>query len=144
MKKFLLLLGPVLFSVALQGNVREMITPEKPMTKTIRFSVYASGNYSKSLYRQSKAKILMSIWKYKGSTREQIWEGTIDAGKLRDYPTAENPLFREVNLYDVKEHKQMLVAGYKVIYDSKGSTLAYDQGYIVPVGDSVKAVTVML
>ncbi len=101
MKKCLLLLGPVLFSLALQGNVREMITPEKPMTKTIRFSVYASGNYSKSIYKQSEAKILLSIWKYKGQLREQVWEGTIDAGKLRDFPSADNALLREVNLYDV-------------------------------------------
>ncbi|TDH23356.1 hypothetical protein EXU57_17960 [Segetibacter sp. 3557_3] len=144
MKKFLLLLGPVLFSLALQGNVREMITPEKPVQKTVRFSIYASSNYSKSLYKQSKAKIILSIWRYKGRSQEQIWEGTVDAGRLRNYPSAEDPLFREVNLFGVKEHKEMLVAAYKVMYDSKGSTLAYDRGYIVPVGDSTKSVTVRL
>lgn len=145
MKKCLLLvMVPILFSVALQGNVRNMINPEKPVQKTIQFSIYASSNYKKALYNHSKAKVLLSVWKYHGSSKTPVWQTIVDAGKLKNYPAADNALFREVSVYNVKDRKEVLVAGYKVIYDDKGSTLAYDMGYVVPTGKSTKQLSIRL
>jgi hypothetical protein len=138
MKKLFLLVIPFLFSVAIQGNVKEIIMPEKAVEKTVRFSIYASSNYSTSVYRQSKAKILLSIWKYKKNRPELVWSATVDAGKLKNYPSADEALFREVKVFNVKEHREQLIANYRVIYDNKGSELFFDKAYLVPVGDSMK------
>ncbi len=142
MKKCFLLLGPILFSLALQGGVRKILMAEVPVRKTVCFSVYASTNYSTKLYKQSKAKILLSIWKYNRGKQQLVWSSTIDAGSLKNYPSADQALFKEVSIYNVKEKQEILVAGYKVIYDQKGSTIAYDKGYIVPVGDSTKMLSI--
>lgn len=144
MKKSFLLLGPILFSIALQGNVTDIIKPELPVSKTIRFSVFAATDYSSALYSQSKAKVLLSIWKYKGSVYELVWSDFIDEGKLKNYPAEENALFREVNLNNVREKSERLVIGYKIIYSSKGSQLSYDKGFIVPVGKKSKELPVSL
>lgn len=144
MKKSFLLLGPILFSIALQGNVRDIIKPEAPVSKTIRFSIFAADDYTSPLYKQSKAKVYLSIWKYKGSNYELVWSHIIDEGKLKNYPAEESALFREVKLNNVKEKSERLVAGYKIIYNSKGSELSYDKGYIIPVGSKAKELPVSL
>ncbi|HEX8332971.1 MAG TPA: hypothetical protein VF622_10125 [Segetibacter sp.] len=144
MKKSFLLLGPILFSIALQGNVTDIIKPEIPVSKTIRFSVFAASDYTSPLYKQSKAKVLLSIWKYKGSSQQLVWSQVIDEGKLKNYPAEESALFREVNINNVLEKSERLVAGYKIIYNSKGSELSYDKGYIVPVGKKSKELPVSL
>ena len=86
MKRSLLLLGPILFSIALQGKVTDIIKPEVPVSKTVRFSVFAATDYTSALYHQSKAKVLLSIWKYKGKDQQVMWSEVIDEGKLKNYP----------------------------------------------------------
>jgi hypothetical protein len=144
MKKSFLLLGPILFSIALQGNVTDIIKPETPVSKTIRFSIFAATDYNSQSYRQSKAKVLLSIWKYKGANQELVWSHIIDEGKLNNYPLEDSALFREVSINDVREKSEKLVAGYKIIYNSKGSELSYDKGYLIPVGNKTKELPVSL
>ena len=98
MKRSLLLIGPFLFSVALQGKVQDIIKPEQPVTKTIQFSIFAGSKYSSALYKQSKAKVELSIWKYSKSNTELVWHTTIDQGRLKNYPGADEAIFREVNV----------------------------------------------
>ena len=142
MKRSLLLIGPFLFSVALQGKVQDIIKPEQPVTKTIQFSIFAGSKYSSALYKQSKAKVELSIWKYSKSNTELVWHTTIDQGRLKNYPGADEAIFREVNVHGILEGKETLVAGYKVIYDWKGSQLSYDKGKIVKKGAEANTVTV--
>lgn len=144
MKKSFLLLGPILFSIALQVNVTDIIKPELPVSKTIRFSVFAATDYSSPLYKDSKAKVLLSIWKYEGSAHKLLWSDIIDEGKLKNYPVEESALFREVILNNVREKSEKLVVGYKIILNSKGSELSYEKGFIVPVGKKSKELAVSL
>ena len=144
MKKYILLLGPILFSIALQGNVTDIIKPEIPVSKTVRFSVYSAIDYSSPLYKQSKAQVLLSLWKYKSGKQELVWTGIIDQGNLKNYPGEENALFREVTIRNVRERSETLVAGYKIVYNSKGSELSYDRGYKVPDGDKTRTIPVAL
>jgi hypothetical protein len=144
MKRSLLLLGPILFSIALQGNVTDIIKPEVPVSKTIRFSVFAATDYASVLYRQSKAKVLLSIWKYKGKDQQLMWSEIIDEGKLNNYPLEDDALFREIYIPQVYEKSERLVLSYKIIYNSKGSELSYEKGYYVPAGDKPKELPVAL
>lgn len=144
MKKYILLLGPILFSIALQGNVTDIIKPEVPVSKTIRFSVFAATDYSSSLYNHSKAKVHLSIWKYKNKESQLVWSGIIDKGDLKNYPLQHAALFKEVKINDVREKSETLVAGYKIIYNSKGSELSYDKGYRVTGGNSAKLLPIAL
>ena len=115
-----------------------------PVAKTIRFSIFATTDYDKPLYRESKAQILLSVWKYKRGVPELVWSHTIDQGHLKNYPIEESALFREIVINNVAEKSETLVAGYKIIYNSKGSELSYDKGYLVPVGDKAKELAVAL
>ena len=133
-----------MFSIALQGNVTDIIKPEVPVSKTIRFSVFASTNYASALYHQSKAKVLLSIWKYKGKDQKLLWSEIIDEGKLNKYPLEEDALFREIYIPQVYEKSERLVLSYKIIYNSKGSELSYEKGYYVPAGDKPKELPVAL
>ncbi len=142
MKRSLLLIGPFLFSVALQGEVQDIIKPEQPVTKTVQFSVFAGSKYSSSLYKHSKAKVELSIWKRNKSYTEMVWHATIDAGKLKNYPSFDSAIFKEVNVHGIIEGRETLIAGYKVIYDWKGSKLSYDRGKIVTEGTKANKVTV--
>jgi hypothetical protein len=142
MKRSLLLIGPFLFSVALQGEVQDIVKPEQPVTKTVEFSVFVDSKYSSALYKQSKARVELSIWKYTSSYTELVWHTTIDEGKLKNYPSFDDAIFREVSIHGIIEGKETLVAGYKVIYDWKGSELSYDKGKWVTEGTKASKVKV--
>ena len=156
MKKSVLLIGPFLFSMALQGGVKtlkggvrsiqggvkSLIVAEKPVTKTVQFSIFKQSAYSGKLYKQSKAKVFLSIWKCNGNNEEIVWSSTIDAGKLTNYPTEAKALFREITLHNIKERKETLIAGYKITYDSKGSKLSYERGNVVNIGDTVNTLKI--
>lgn len=144
MKKYFLLLGPILFSIALQGNVTDIIKPETPVSKTVRFSIFAAIDYTSPLYKQSKAQVLLSVWKYKSGVPQLVWSQTIDEGQLKNYPGEAEALFREVNIANVREKSERLVAGYKIIYNSKGSELSYDKGFLIPSGSKAKELSVAL
>jgi hypothetical protein len=135
MKKSILVLGPFLFSLALQGKVQEIMKPAKPVVKTVQFSVFAGSSYSNVLYNQLEGKVLLSVWKYNGNCQELLWQCIVDEGKLKDYPGSDKAIFREVSIYGISERKETLVAGYEVIYDTKGSKMFYNKGKILPVGD---------
>jgi len=145
MRKYLfLLLVPILFSIALQGNVRDIIKPEAPVSKTVRFSIFSAIDYKSPSYKNSKAQVLLSIWKYKNGNPELVWSQIVNEGGLKNYPAEENALFREININNVKERSERLVAGYKIIYNTKGSELSYEKGYLVPEGQEIKELPVSL
>ena len=155
MKKSVLLIGPFLFSMALQGGVKTLkggvrslqgevknLIVEKPVTKTVQFAIFKQSGYSGKLYKQSKAKVFLSIWKCNGNNEEIVWSSTIDAGNLKNYPIEAKALFREVTLHNIKERKETLIAGYKITYDSKGSKLSYERGNVINVGDTVNTLKI--
>ena len=130
--------------IALYGKKINYIISEKPKMKTIQFSIFAGGDYSSSLYKRSKARVVLSVYRYKGDQREMVWTGNIDERNIKSYPLNSNPLFRKVCIYDVYESKETLVASYQVLYDSKGSKMSYEDGIILSKGESNDSVSISI
>lgn len=146
MRKGILLLAVLFISttVALYGKKIRYQMYEKPATKTVEFSVYAEKGYSSSLYKNSRASVTLTIYKYAADGRQIVWKGTIDEGKIKNYPTAETPLIRRVGIFDVYESHETLVAAYEVNYTSKGSTITYEDGVILAKGSTQDTLAVKI
>ncbi len=146
MKKSVCILAFLILSgaVGLYGKKISVMMFEKPESKTVRFSVFAGTDYSTSLYKKSKAKVILSIYKYRGNSQQLVWEGMIDQGNIKNYPTSEKPLFREVSVKNVYDRKEKLAAFYTVIYDSKGSKLSYEDGINLSDGNATDSLRISI
>jgi hypothetical protein len=143
MKKGISILMVFLFSgaMALYGKKISHIITAKPVTKTIRFLVFTGTDYSSSLYKKSNAKVILTICRFYDDKQQIVWEGVIDKGSIKNYPSSPNSLFREVSVYNIFDRTETLAAYYKVIYDYKGSKMSYEEGLSLSAGsgaDSLK------
>jgi hypothetical protein len=143
MKKGICILAVFLISGAatLYGKKIKQIISEKPENKTISFSIFAGTDYSSSLYKKSRAKVILTVCKFNGDNQEVVWQGVINDRGVKNYPSSVDPLYREVCIYNVFDRYEKLAAYYQVIYDSKGSKLSYVQGIPLAAGsqkDSLK------
>jgi hypothetical protein len=146
MKKGISLVAVLIMSsaIALYGKKISFMIYEKPATKTVEFSVYAGSDYSASLYKKSKARVVLTVYKYAGESREVVWEGNIDEGNIKNYPMLYRPLIRKVSIHNVLESRETLVAAYRVIYDSRESNLSYEDGVILSKGSTSDTLAVKI
>jgi len=130
MKRFICILAVFLLSGAatLYGKKIRQIISEKPETKTVSFEVYAGTDYSAALYKKSKAKVILTVCKFSEGSPEIVWQGVVDNGGVKNYPSPSDPLYKEVSIYNVFDSHEKLAAYYEVIYESRGSKLSYLQG----------------
>ncbi|MCW3105635.1 MAG: hypothetical protein JWQ09_141 [Segetibacter sp.] len=133
MKKGILLISAIIMSsaIGLYGKKISYMIYERPSVKTVEFSVSLGSDYSAPLYKKSKAHVYLSIYKFSNNNSEIVWEGTVDKGNIKNYPSASDPLYRKVTIHNVYESRETLVASYKVIYNSKESELSYEDGIIL-------------
>ena len=70
MKKGISLVAVLVMSsaIALYGKKISFMIYEKPATKTVEFSVFAGSDYSSSLYKKSKASVVLTVYKYAGDS----------------------------------------------------------------------------
>ena len=130
--------------MALYGKKMSHLITAKPETKTVRFSVFAGTDYSPSLYKKSKAKVVLTIVKFKGDKQEVMWEGTIDEGYVKNYPSPDKSLFREVSVHNVYDYNESLAAYYTVIYDYKGSKISYQEGISLSGGSRIDSMKISI
>lgn len=136
MKKGICILAVFLISGAatLYGKKIRQIISEKPESKTVSFSIFAGTDYSSSLYKRSKAKVILTVCKFRGDKQEIVWQGVVDDRGVKNYPSSFNPLYKEVCIYNVFDRYEKLAAYYQVIYESKGSTFTYVEGIPLTAG----------
>jgi len=124
-------------------KITHIITP-KTESKTIRFKVFAGTDYSTFLYKKSTAKVILSVYKFEGDQQELVWEGVIDKGAIKNYPSSANSLFREVSVHNINDHNETLAAYYKVIYDYKGSKMFYEEGLTLSAGSGTDSLNIAM
>ena len=136
MKKGFFILVIFLFTgiIGMYGKRIRHIIAEKPETKTVRFLVFAGTDYSTFPYKNSKAKVILTIYRFIDNRQELVWEGEINKGFIKGYPAVTNPLFKEVSVYNVYDRNETLAAYYKVVYDYKGSKVSYEEGVSLSAG----------
>ena len=129
---------------SLYGKKIYNVIVEKPETKTVCFSIAAGTDYSSSIYKKSKVKVHLSIYKFAGPDRELVWEGIVDEGKIQQYPTTAKQLYREVTVYNVFDSHETLAAYYEVEYNSKGSKISYSEGRRLSKGTSCDSLNISI
>jgi len=138
MKKQLIWLPVVIAAVLLAAwnkPLRELMTPEKAVTKNVSLAVYTNDNYNASIYSNASASLQVSIVKVRGSERKVVWQKSYDAKLLKDYPTFANALAEKVVVNNVVDSKDRLEVVYTLTYNDKGNQLQLQDGTIISKGE---------
>ncbi|HEX8334354.1 MAG TPA: hypothetical protein VF622_17155 [Segetibacter sp.] len=130
-KRILLSLALVL-AITFQGQIKDIIVPEKPVSKTLEISMYAKAAYSGEIYKGSKAKVHVTISKYRNKKFQVIYDTILEAGDLNNLPSQKNAFTKAIQVNNFYEGKELLVATYTVSYESNGSVLKYDKHILIP------------
>ncbi|CAN5577519.1 hypothetical protein BH10BAC2_BH10BAC2_10420 [soil metagenome] len=137
MKKNLIIAGLIAAGVALglvaYKPIKQVFT-EKPVEKSIAFSVYRANNYTSDAYNQTSAQVHIIVEKVSKHNRTIVWEKTLDAQLLKQYPTADKALSQKITIPGILDKKEHLEVKYVLIYDSKGSQLEMQDGTVFSTG----------
>ena len=131
MKRHLLWLFFVLVAsgvgVAAYGPIMTVIR-EKPVEKTISFTLYKGSNYGSRIYRGSSAEISIIVEKVRNTNRTVVWDTTFDAQLLSKYPSLKKAMSQNITIPGVIESKEHLELNYVLTYNSNGSILKMQSG----------------
>ena len=126
MKKNLLWLALVLFVsgivIASYKPIKDKLT-EIPVERTISFELYKGSNYASKVYKCSSAEIYITVEKVRNATRTKVWDTTLDAKLLDEYPFAGKAPTQKVTIHNLIENKEHLEMNYVLKYNSNGSVL---------------------
>jgi hypothetical protein len=129
----LLVLGAVVYK-----PVKEATQPQL-VNKNISFSVYKSNDYASGAYSNTSAQVHIVVEKVNNKGQHTIvWNRTLNAKSLSQYPSIENALQQKITVHNVNEKKEKLVVYYTLIYNSKGSELQMQEGTVVRDSNSSK------
>jgi hypothetical protein len=145
MRKAICILAVLLVTgvASLYGKRISYIISEKPSNKTVRFSVFAT-DYSAPIFKKSKAKVTLTICRFYNGKQEIVWEGVVDEKGVKDYPTRNKPVYREVCIHNIYDQKETLAAYYEVVYDFKGSKMSYVDGISLSKGSGTDSLRVSI
>ena len=100
--------------------------------KDISFAVYKSHSYKANVYNSTSAEVRIVVEKVnRGGQHTIVWEKTMNAESLSQYPTVENALKQNIVVHHINNKKEYLVVDYTLIYNSKGSELQMHDTTIV-------------
>jgi hypothetical protein len=126
MKKNLLWLALVLFVsgivIASYKPIKDSLK-EIPVERTISFELYKGSNYASKVYKCSSAEIYITVEKVRNATRTKVWDTTLNAKLLSEYPFAKKAFTQKVTIQNVIENKEHLEMNYVLKYNSNGSVL---------------------
>jgi len=126
MKKNLLWLTLVLFVsgivIASYKPIKDTLTGI-PVEKTISFKLYKESTYTSKVYNCSSAEIHITVEKVSNATRSKVWDTTLNARLLSEYPFVKKALTQNVTIQNVIENKEHLEMNYVLKYNSNGSSL---------------------
>ena len=66
--------------ITFRGSIKDIVAPEKPTSKTIEISMFSNSDYSQEVYKNSKAKVELTISKYRNKKFEVVYNTTLEAG----------------------------------------------------------------
>lgn len=134
MKKHLLWI-PVIIVVTvfamMSRQVKDAITPTKPVEKNVSFALYKGSDYSADIYKNTVASVHIKIEKVSSKGCTTVWEKTFDAQTLKQYPSLQNAMSQTVQVPNVFDSKEHLEVSYTLTYDSNGTELQMQNGTVV-------------
>ncbi|HRI19795.1 MAG TPA: hypothetical protein PLA68_02525 [Panacibacter sp.] len=110
---------------------------ENPVDKRISFAIYKGSNYTSKAYDRTSAQIHIKVEKVSRGKRTTVWDTTLDAKLLKQYPSMENALLKEIIVPHVIDKKERLEISCILTYKSSGGELQMQYGTVL-VNDSGK------
>ena len=137
MKKNLIIAGLVTVVIVLgtigYKPIMNLLT-EKPVAKSIALNVYRANTYNGDIYNQTSAQVRVIVEKVSKHGRSIVFEKTMDAKLLKQYPTADRPIIERIIVPGINDRKEHLEVKYVLTYDTKGSQLEMQSGTVVSRG----------
>ena len=141
MKKNLIIAGLVTVVIAL-GSIAYKpvinVLTEKPVEKSIALNVYRANTYNGDIYNQTSAQVHVIVEKVSKRGRSIVFEKTLDAKLLKQYPTADQPIIERIIVPGINDRKEHLEVKYVLTYDTKGSQLEMQSGTVMSKGISTE------
>jgi len=103
----------------------------KTVDKTISFTIYKENSYKAKVYDCTYAEIHIDLEKVNGKNRTHVWDTTFDAKQVRQYPSIEKALSRQITIQNLVDKKEHLEINYVIRYNSHGSILQMQNGSII-------------
>ncbi len=146
MKKmiFEIVLGLTLPTAIFHTQLTDLLSPEKPISKEISYSIARDTNYNEKVYDMSAASVHIIIFKVRGNKQTILWDKVYGAMQLKKYPTLSNALSQTVTVHNILDRKEKLFVTYFVTYDSKGSVMQIENGTAVSKGENKGRLTINL
>lgn len=124
MKKLtlVLLLVMVVVLASFRTQVTEWMYPEKTTSKSISLNVSAGSAYEAKEYKNSVARLQLTIIKVKGNETEVLWENEYPELELRKFPL--NQAFtQKIRITEVLDSKEQIIVHYTITYKTNESVL---------------------
>jgi len=115
--------------------LRELMAPEKTVSKNISFAVYTNDNYTSNIYAHASAQLQIAIVKVRGTKRSIVWQKSYDAKLLKQYPSLEKAVAQQVEIKNVVDSKDKLEVVYTLTYNDKGNQLQLQDGTVIAKGE---------
>src|SRR4051812_42617752 len=132
MNKYLAWLPALMVLGAVMYKPVKEATPSKLVSKNISVEVYKNSDYTSDAYSNTSAQVHIIIEKVnKRGEHTIVWDKTMDAKKLSQYPSIENALHQNITIHNVNQKKEYLVVDYTLIYNSKGTELQMHEATLV-------------
>jgi len=120
------------------------VLTEKPVEKSIAVEVYRDNTYNSAAYNQTSAQVHIIVEKVSKHSRTIVWEKTMDARELKQYPTADKPITQKIIVPGINDRKEHLEVKYVLVYDSKGTRLEMQNGEVVSTGAKTGKVNISI
>ena len=122
----LMVLGAVIYK-----PVKEAMQP-RLVSKNVSVEVYKGSEYAYGVYNNTTAEVHIAVEKVNSKgQRTIVWDKTIDARTLNEYPSIENALKQTITVHNVNQKKEYLVVDYTLTYNSKGTELQMHDAEVV-------------
>lgn len=113
----------IILAGAIISPVQKVFIGKKTVSKTVEFTVYKGNDYSAEAYNNTSAQVHIVVEKVSEHSRIKVWDTTIDAKQLKDFPTESAAKMKRVTVPGLVDKKEHLEITYLLIYDSQGSQL---------------------
>jgi hypothetical protein len=124
-----------------------IIEPEKPITKTMEYHVFAAKDYSNSSFDNVKAEVRLSVGKVNSRTGETtlIWDSTFIPRNMGSFPLKAQKLIVEKQFsgYSSKE-KLNISYSIRYNYNNEGYLSHRASGEVIEIGKTNNIIEVGL
>jgi hypothetical protein len=131
MKKYITGCIIALIVVLIYNPIKATISNNQTENQSISFQVYKGSDYTAAAYNTASAKINILVEKVTGSKRTSVWQQTIDARALNQYPDVQNALSKTITVNGISNTKEHLEVTYTLIYNAQGTELQMKNGTVL-------------